>query len=67
MSSERKWEELYYEPTTKGFLMQFSPHQGTRAEDQQADRFAAVAERQHEQPGPPIFPVGGSRAIGPVP
>src|ERR1019366_4401412 len=36
--------------------MQLGPNLGTGAEDQQADRLAAVAQRQHEQPRAPVLP-----------
>src|ERR1039458_5637114 len=35
--------------------MQLGPNLGTGAEDQQADRLAAVAQRQHEQPRAPVL------------
>ena len=37
------------------FLMQLGPCARTRTKDKEANRFAAVAERHHEQPGPSIF------------
>ena len=39
----------------EGLLVQFGPGLRTGAEDQQANRFAAVAERQHEQPRAPVL------------
>src|SRR6516225_2045770 len=39
----------------KGFLMQFGPGAHTRSPGQQANRFAAVAECQNEQPRPAIL------------
>ena len=53
--------------TTEGFLVQFGPDARTGTEGQEACRFAATAQRHHEQSGAPIFPLWGSRVIGPLP
>ena len=39
----------------KGLLVQFGPDLRTGAEHQQANRLAAVAQRQHEQPRAPVL------------
>ena len=36
-------------------LMQLGPDAGTGSENQQPDRFAAIAQRQDKQSGPPVF------------
>ena len=41
--------------TTKGFLMELGPDLGAGTKDQQADRFAAVAQRHHEQTSAPVL------------
>ena len=41
--------------SAKGFLMEFGPDARTRTPRQQANAFAAVAQGQHEQPGPSIL------------
>ena len=39
----------------EGFLVQFGPDARTGTEDQQANGFAAVAQRHHEQPRAPVL------------
>ena len=41
--------------SAKGLLMQLRPRLRTGPEYQQANRLAAVAESQHEEPGAPVF------------
>ena len=54
--------------SAKGLLVQFGPDLRTGTEHQQANRLAAVAQRQHKQPCAPVLArCAASRTMGPVP